>query len=54
VPILFFNAKKDDAAKVRGQFIGRPLERLSDESAGELPGDIPSTNVLPFARRVPG
>ena len=31
----------------------RPLERLSDESAGELPEDIRPANVLPFARRVP-
>ena len=31
------------------------LERdlfLSDESAGELPEDIPPANVVPFARRV--
>lgn len=31
----------------------RPLERLSDESAGELPEDIRPANVVPFARRVP-
>ena len=30
----------------------RPLERLSDESAGELPEDIRPANVVPFARRV--
>jgi len=30
----------------------RPLERLSDESAGELPDDIRPANVVPFARRV--
>ena len=30
----------------------RPLERLSNESAGELPEDIRPANVVPFARRV--
>jgi hypothetical protein len=30
----------------------RPLERLSDESAGELPEDIRPAIVVPFARRV--
>jgi transcriptional regulator with XRE-family HTH domain len=30
----------------------RPLERLSSESAGELPEDIRPANVVPFARRV--
>lgn len=29
-----------------------PLERLSDESAGELPDDIRAANVIPFARPV--
>lgn len=31
----------------------RPLKRLSDESAGELPEDIRPANVVPFTRRVP-
>ena len=31
----------------------RPLERLSNESAAELPEDIRPANVVPFARRVP-
>lgn len=31
----------------------RPLERLPDESAGELPEDIRPANVVPFASRVP-
>lgn len=30
----------------------RPLVRLSDESAGELPEDIRPANIVPFARRV--
>lgn len=30
----------------------RPLERLSDESADELPEDIRPANVVPFVRRV--
>ena len=30
----------------------RPLERLSDESAGELPKDARPVNVVPFARAV--
>ena len=30
----------------------RPLERLSDESAGELPENIHPANVVAFARRV--
>jgi hypothetical protein len=30
----------------------RPLERMSDESAGELPEDIRSANVVPVARPV--
>lgn len=30
----------------------RPLGRLSDESAGELPDDICAANVIPFARPV--
>jgi hypothetical protein len=30
----------------------RPVERLSDESAGELPEDIRSANLVPFARPV--
>jgi hypothetical protein len=29
----------------------RPLERLLDESAGELPEDVRPANVVPFARR---
>jgi hypothetical protein len=31
----------------------RPLERLSNESAGELPDDTRPANVVPFTRRVP-
>jgi hypothetical protein len=31
----------------------RPLERLSDESAGEPAEGIRPANVVPFARRVP-
>jgi len=31
----------------------RPLERLSDESAGEPAEDIRLANVVPFARLVP-
>lgn len=35
-----------------GKIVVRPLERLSDESADELPDDVRPTNVLPFAPRV--
>lgn len=31
----------------------RPLERLSVESAGDLPEDIRPANLVPFARRGP-
>ena len=35
------------------QSVVRPLKRLSDESAGELPEDIRPVNVVHFAPRVP-
>jgi hypothetical protein len=43
---------EDVMAALWEETVVRPLERLSDESAGELPENVRSANAVPFTRRV--